>query len=304
MAIIKTVNWEGGSNARYDVGRMTPEERRMFDHEGRPLFSGAPGDGPDQWTQGLPGARGGSGPGDMGGGGGGGAVAGIPGAAVRAQMQAQGLAEYKKALARFNQNRQNTLTQYGYAADIDPEQGVLKNMRVDSSNPYGLYQNLRRNNARQYTTLRDASMERRIGSKGLGAQAVSDARHEWGAADTAMGQALTQTLSGVDTEQQGAWQAYQNLVWQLELEAAREAAEAARFAAMNSGGGWDDYSGDDGGDEGGGDFGPYEPDVDMAIQTAMRARAGAAKKKVAKKKPPPKRVTQNKRPGQAGFRPF
>jgi len=66
MAIVKIVNWEGGSNARYDVNQMTPEERAMFDSDGRPLFAGAPGDGPGQWTDGLPGARGGSGPNDGG----------------------------------------------------------------------------------------------------------------------------------------------------------------------------------------------------------------------------------------------
>lgn len=48
MAIIKTVNWGGGSNAHYDLNAMTPEERTHFDSDGRPLFAGAPGDGPGQ----------------------------------------------------------------------------------------------------------------------------------------------------------------------------------------------------------------------------------------------------------------
>lgn len=70
MAIVKTVNAEGGSDARYDVSQMTPAERANFDSEGRPLGVGFP----DQnvWTPGLPGARGGTGPGfDAGSGGGG-----------------------------------------------------------------------------------------------------------------------------------------------------------------------------------------------------------------------------------------
>lgn len=66
MAIVKTVNAEGGSDARYDVSQMTPEERANFDGEGRPLGVGFPEQ--DTWTPGLPGARGGTGPGDMGGG--------------------------------------------------------------------------------------------------------------------------------------------------------------------------------------------------------------------------------------------
>jgi hypothetical protein len=70
MAVIKIVNAEGGSDARYDTSRMTPEERARFDSDGRPLGA----DEPDQWTwtNGLPGARGGTGPGFYGGGGGGG----------------------------------------------------------------------------------------------------------------------------------------------------------------------------------------------------------------------------------------
>lgn len=76
MALIKTQNAEGGSDARYDVSQMTPEERLNFDSEGRPLGS----DNPDQWvwTPGLPGARGGNDNSHMGqpGGGSGGTVGG------------------------------------------------------------------------------------------------------------------------------------------------------------------------------------------------------------------------------------
>jgi hypothetical protein len=70
VAVIKTVNAEGGSDARYDVSKMTPEERTQFDSEGRPLGSNNPGQW--EWTDGLPGARGGNSPNSMGGGGGGG----------------------------------------------------------------------------------------------------------------------------------------------------------------------------------------------------------------------------------------
>jgi hypothetical protein len=158
--------------------------------------------------------------GDSGGGGGGGG--GIPGAAVLAQMGAEGLAQYKKALARFNQQRQNTATQYGYKVDVDPEQGTVSNMRVDSANPYGIYQTLRHNNAVQYRDLRDQAFDRGLGGKGLGAQGVSEARFSWGSADAAMAQALTQTMQGFDQGQQDAYQQYQNLLWQIELERVRE----------------------------------------------------------------------------------
>ena len=66
MALIKTQNYEDGSDARYDVSQMTPEERTHFDSEGRPLGADY---APDQWTwtPGVVGARGGGGPAGAGG---------------------------------------------------------------------------------------------------------------------------------------------------------------------------------------------------------------------------------------------
>ena len=65
-----TQNWEGGSNARYDVSKMQRNADGTysyggynFDSEGRPLGGGTPGDGEGQWVPGRPGARGGNGPG-------------------------------------------------------------------------------------------------------------------------------------------------------------------------------------------------------------------------------------------------
>lgn len=180
----------------------------------------------------LGGAAGGGG-----GGGGGAGVPGIPGASVMGQQVAAGLAEYKKALARLNQNRLGTLTQFGYRGEIDPTNGVLKNMSVDATNPYGVYQGLRRNNAFQFEDLRDARLARGLGSKGLGAQGLDRARHEWGAADTSMAQALTGALSGFDEQQQSAWQGYQNMLWQMQQEAARSAAEDGDFGYPYDGAG-------------------------------------------------------------------
>lgn len=91
MAIIKTVNAEGGSDARYDVNRMTPEERTQFDSEGRPLGSNNPGQW--EWTDGLPGARGGNSPNSMGGGGGGAASPGAYFEQLKSMMLAQKQAE-------------------------------------------------------------------------------------------------------------------------------------------------------------------------------------------------------------------
>ena len=109
MALVKTQNAEGGSDARYDVSKMTPEERTQFDGEGRPLGSSF---APDQWTwtDGIIGARGGWGPGGPpgGGGGGGGAGGGAFYEQLKSMLQAQGAgdlantqAAIRKALIGF-----------------------------------------------------------------------------------------------------------------------------------------------------------------------------------------------------------
>lgn len=79
------VNWEDGSNARYDTSQMTPNGDGtyshggyQFDSEGRPLSGGVPGDGPGQWVDGRPGARGGGGSGGGAPGGGGSFLTGSP----------------------------------------------------------------------------------------------------------------------------------------------------------------------------------------------------------------------------------
>lgn len=75
MPANKVVNWEGGSDARYDTSQMWEKGGGVwtdgtyeYDSEGRPL-SAIPGG--NDWTPGLPGARGGNSPSGGGGGGGG-----------------------------------------------------------------------------------------------------------------------------------------------------------------------------------------------------------------------------------------
>lgn len=91
MSIVKIVNAEGGSDARYDVNQMTPEERANFDSEGRPLGVGFPDQ--DVWTPGLPGARGGDSQYSMGGyEGGGGAALDPYTAQLKAMLDSQSAA--------------------------------------------------------------------------------------------------------------------------------------------------------------------------------------------------------------------
>lgn len=103
MTLVKTQNAEGGSDARYDVSQMTPEERQHFDDEGRPLGSDY---APDQWvwTDGIIGARGGWGPsGPPGGGGGAGSISDPYYQQMASFLKAEGAADLSSTKAALQQ---------------------------------------------------------------------------------------------------------------------------------------------------------------------------------------------------------
>lgn len=179
MAFVKIINWEGGSNARYDRSKMTPEEQRMFDDEGRPLFAGAPGDGPGQWTQGLPGARGGSGPGDMGGGGGGGGSF-APNLGTYGYDVSKAKLAYDRAVARKNEGTQRLNKTMGFQRTGDKTQ-------IDPHNQYGALQMLLGRQGGQLDDSWSAAAERGVGHKGLGAQGESSLRFTHGAETSDLG---------------------------------------------------------------------------------------------------------------------
>lgn len=225
MAIVKIVNWEGGSNARYDLNQMTPEERTHFDSEGRPLYAGAPGDGPGQWTPGLPGARGGSGPNDGGGDGGGGG-GGLPPGAAAAIAQELALAKqaYDTALAKITNQRQSLGRNAGFTFDVNADTGMTENLRVDPSAIYGTYQLLNRQQAQNIENARATAIERGLGAGGgLGMQLQSQARYAAGQQDAQFSSQLTDQFTDLATQQQQAKQAYDAAKYQAELDKIRMA---------------------------------------------------------------------------------
>ena len=178
-----TQNWEGGSNARYDVSRMTrnPDGTYsyggyQFDGEGRPLGGGTPGDGPGQWVNGRPGARGGTGPGGGGqaGTGAGGALTGSPyyqqvlaatNSAAAADAAAR-RASIQQALISFGLVPEGFQDKYG---DIDP----LTRELADKNTSSGLSTRARLLEARSdaiksFSRGLSAKGLRRSGAKGYG----------------------------------------------------------------------------------------------------------------------------------------
>jgi len=165
MAIIKIVNQEGGSDARYDVSRMTEDERRQFDGEGRPLGA----NNPDQyvWTPGLPGARGGVDQAnmEMGGGGGGGSV--IPNSGTYLEEQAMAQQAYDRAIAALTTQRKQRQISSGLGED----------WQVDPLLQYGGYQQMLMGQAQELGAADDDAMSRGLQGAGLGRQAEGLARY-------------------------------------------------------------------------------------------------------------------------------
>jgi hypothetical protein len=171
----------------------------------------------------------------------------VPGTGNVAQAYLQGKQLYGNALIKYNQERTSTAQGFGYQGDIDPTTGVMTNLRVDQTNPYGAYQMNRRAHADQWDALRQQNASRRIGGKGLGAQAQSDARFVWGGEDAAQAQDFIGRLAGIDQGQQQAYQGWQDTYWNALAQQTRDAIEQQRFDQAMARGSEEDYAGSTGG---------------------------------------------------------
>jgi len=54
---------------------------------------------------------------------------------------------YDNTLARINRTRQQSMHQYGYLGDVNPDNGTIQNLRVDPNNQFGDFQSMLRNQA-------------------------------------------------------------------------------------------------------------------------------------------------------------
>jgi hypothetical protein len=167
-------------------------------------------------------------------------IPGAFGAGGYAQANLAANTAYKNTLARINQKRTQTLRQYGYLGDIDPNTGVLSNMRVDPNNAYGGLQGMLRHQAQDFQGAQDAASERHLVG-GLAHRADSDLRYQHGAESAQFGQGLTDTLGGFQDDQNQAAYTRDQALYQAQLDAARLAIENQQFSPADYSG--LDYSG-------------------------------------------------------------
>jgi hypothetical protein len=159
----------------------------------------------------------------------------IPGASVYAQAVNLAKQRYQTRLADLNKQRQSTMRTAGFQGDIDPETGLVKNMRTDPYNQYGQYQQLNRAQALQGQEVEGQNISRRLGRGGLAAQNLADARYTWGQQDASFGSNLADMLSGFDRTQADEKYNYDQAMWQAQQLAAQEAISAGDYGAPDGG---------------------------------------------------------------------
>jgi len=146
----------------------------------------------------------------------------IPDPTVYEGESAQALQAYQSALAAISQRRAGTLQNYGMTAQVDPN-GNLTNYGIDPNNPYGAIQQLLDQEGSQLTGLQHASVDRGIGTSGLGAQDISQARFQGGQNQLNLGRQFVGEIGQEASDQYGANSSYN----QAKLQAQRDAIVSA-----------------------------------------------------------------------------
>lgn len=126
-------------------------------------------------------------------------IPGLAGYAGAAELANQA---YNNAMARYNQQRSDTLLKYGYTQDANGK------LSVDPNNQFGSYQQMLRGEAQQNESLgrAQAASGWGTGSGYLGAQRAN-VQYGQGLEQTNLGHALTSDLTGISQGEQDA--AYQ-----------------------------------------------------------------------------------------------
>lgn len=146
----------------------------------------------------------------------------IPGASSYASAEVMANNAYNAALTRLNQNRLNTLTQYGYTGTVDPTSGVLSGVQVDPNAVHGQLQDLLHGQAVEDMQAAQSGEDRGL-LGGLAHQAGTEARFQHASQSDQLGQNLTQQLSDYQGQQQDAAEQRNAALWQAEQDAANQA---------------------------------------------------------------------------------
>ena len=146
----------------------------------------------------------------------------IPGAAQYLQDNLNAKQAYQNALAKINQQRQNTLLQYGYQGSVDPKTGVISKVGINANAPYGLYQQMLRGGAQQGYQQQWGLQDRGLVG-GLANQVNRQLGYQFGQDSAKLGQDLSGQLFNLQDQQDAAKYQYDQTLAQEEALAAMQA---------------------------------------------------------------------------------
>lgn len=135
---------------------------------------------------------------------------------------------YNNALARYNQQRQGLLTQYGYKGTVDPSTGMMTNIGVDTGNATGQLQQLLHSQFNDDQAAEFNAEDRGL-SGGLAHQAEGNLRYGHQADDANLANTLQGNLEGIDANQLDSKTTLDQALWQLQQQATNTATDAGNF---------------------------------------------------------------------------
>lgn len=152
----------------------------------------------------------------------------IPGLAGYAGAAALANQAYNNAMARYNQQRSDTLLKYGYTQDAGGH------LSVDPNNQYGSYQQMLRSEAGQTQGLERAQAASGWGGSSgfLGAQR-ENLRYAQGGEQANLGQSLTSALTGISQGEQDAAYNKNAALYQAQETATQNAINNQQFNPGN-----------------------------------------------------------------------
>ena len=158
----------------------------------------------------------------------------IPDPSVYEGETAAALQAYNSALASIAARRSNTLQNYGFTAQVDPNTGALGSYSIDPNNQYGQVQTLLGNEGANLDTLRSAAAARGIGQVGLGAQGADRYRFQMGGEQAGLGRQFVGEIGSEAADQVNAGDAYNTAKVQAQRDALMAAIQNGWFNQVSA----------------------------------------------------------------------
>jgi hypothetical protein len=141
---------------------------------------------------------------------------------------------YDNTLARINQQRQQSIHNYGYLGDVNANTGVIDNLRVDPNSMFGSYQQMLRGQAGADQQAEFANQDRGLRG-GMANKAVSALKYQHGAESAQFGTGFANQFTDYADQLQQATYDRDRALYEAQLVAAQNAISGGDFSPANYG---------------------------------------------------------------------